>query len=95
MCVRPVQVWNPCFDVTPGRLVEGIITEEGLVPRDSGSGSHKVAAFMAARQQAQAANGTGGERVCSTGVRRSALCFGRCACMHSAPAPCTTGAAVR
>ncbi|WIA19547.1 hypothetical protein OEZ85_004156 [Tetradesmus obliquus] len=56
--VEGIDVWNPCFDVTPGRLVEGIITEEGLVPRDSGSGSHKVAAFMAARQQAQAANGT-------------------------------------
>lgn len=46
-----VQVWNPCFDVTPGSLIEGIITEEGVVPRDAGTGLHKVADFMAARQQ--------------------------------------------
>jgi translation initiation factor 2B subunit (eIF-2B alpha/beta/delta family) len=48
-----VQVWNPCFDVTPGTLIEAIITEEGLVPRDTGSGTHRVADFMAARQQQQ------------------------------------------
>jgi hypothetical protein len=46
-----VQVWNPCFDVTPGSLIEGIITEEGVVPRDPATGLHKVAHFMAARQQ--------------------------------------------
>ena len=23
-------VWNPCFDVTPARLVTGIITERGI-----------------------------------------------------------------
>ena len=28
-----LQVWNPGFDVTPGRLIEGIITERGLVPK--------------------------------------------------------------
>eukprot|EP00882_Tetradesmus_deserticola_P025754 GHRQ01028317.1.p2 GENE.GHRQ01028317.1~~GHRQ01028317.1.p2 ORF type:complete len:242 (+),score=110.83 GHRQ01028317.1:763-1488(+) len=58
--VEGIHVWNPCFDVTPGRLVEGIITEEGVVPRESGSGSHKVAQFMAARHAAQkaAANGS-------------------------------------
>jgi translation initiation factor 2B subunit (eIF-2B alpha/beta/delta family) len=44
-------VWNPCFDVTPGSLIEGIITEEGVVPRDAGTGLHKVADFMVARQQ--------------------------------------------
>jgi methylthioribose-1-phosphate isomerase len=43
-------VWNPCFDVTPGTLIEGIITEEGVVPREAGSGTHRVADFMAARQ---------------------------------------------
>jgi hypothetical protein len=48
-----LQVWNPCFDVTPGPLIEGIITEEGVVPRDTATGTHRVAAFMAARQQQQ------------------------------------------
>ena len=27
------QVWNPGFDVTPARLITGIITERGLVPK--------------------------------------------------------------
>ena len=34
MCV---QVWNPCFDVTPASLIEGIITEQGLVPKKNGA----------------------------------------------------------
>lgn len=55
--VAQLQVWNPCFDVTPGSLIEGIITEEGVVPRDPATGLHKVAAFMAARQQQQQQNG--------------------------------------
>ena len=28
-----MQVWNPAFDVTPERLIAGIITEHGLVPK--------------------------------------------------------------
>eukprot|EP00878_Enallax_costatus_P005791 GHUV01006072.1.p1 GENE.GHUV01006072.1~~GHUV01006072.1.p1 ORF type:complete len:713 (+),score=234.96 GHUV01006072.1:191-2329(+) len=52
--VEGIQVWNPCFDVTPGELIEGIITEEGGVPRDTATGKHKVADFMAARAQALA-----------------------------------------
>ncbi|GAB4820785.1 hypothetical protein N2152v2_007831 [Parachlorella kessleri] len=28
-----IDVWNPSFDVTPAPLIEGIITEHGLVPR--------------------------------------------------------------
>lgn len=28
-----IPVWNPSFDVTPATLIEGIITERGLVPR--------------------------------------------------------------
>ena len=26
-------VWNPAFDITPARLVAGIITEKGIVAR--------------------------------------------------------------
>ncbi len=26
-------MWNPSFDVTPGRLITGIITERGMVPK--------------------------------------------------------------
>ncbi|MEW5315725.1 MAG: hypothetical protein WDW38_007132 [Sanguina aurantia] len=28
-----VQVWNPAFDIAPGALIHGIITEQGLVPK--------------------------------------------------------------
>ncbi|PNG99051.1 Methylthioribose-1-phosphate isomerase, partial [Tetrabaena socialis] len=32
-----VGVWNPSFDVAPGSLIEGIITEQGLVPKKDGA----------------------------------------------------------
>lgn len=28
-----IAVWNPSFDVTPAQLIEGIITERGVVPK--------------------------------------------------------------
>jgi 5-methylthioribose kinase len=28
-----VEIWNPCFDATPGGLVDGVVTELGVVPR--------------------------------------------------------------
>lgn len=31
------QVWNPCFDVTPADLIEGIITDKGLLPQKNGA----------------------------------------------------------
>lgn len=43
-----IGIWNPCFDVVPGTLVEGIVTEKGVVPRDPESGGHAVRAFMSA-----------------------------------------------
>jgi len=64
-----IGIWNPCFDVVPGTLVEGIVTERGLVPRDHDSGGHAVRAFMealglltppaAGAAAAAAANGNG------------------------------------
>ena len=39
-----LQVWNPCFDVTPAALIEGIITDKGLLPKKDGA--FDVAAFM-------------------------------------------------
>ena len=32
-----VQVWNPAFDVTPSSLIQGIITELGLIQQHEGS----------------------------------------------------------
>jgi methylthioribose-1-phosphate isomerase len=30
-----INVWNPAFDVTPAELIDGIITEVGVVEKDS------------------------------------------------------------
>lgn len=32
-----MQVWNPAFDVTPSSLIQGIITEHGLIQQHEGS----------------------------------------------------------
>ncbi|EFN58562.1 hypothetical protein CHLNCDRAFT_140697 [Chlorella variabilis] len=53
-----IPVWNPSFDVTPAELIEGLITERGLVPRAlAASGGFAVRSWLAA---AAAANGVGG-----------------------------------
>lgn len=39
-----LQVWNPCFDITPAALIEGIITEKGLLPKKDGA--FDVPSFM-------------------------------------------------
>ena len=41
------QVWNPGFDVTPAELIQGIITERGVIERGPG-GAFDVRSFMAA-----------------------------------------------
>ena len=42
-----IGVWNPSFDVTPGCLIAGIITEKGVVPKTS-NGTFEVGKFVAA-----------------------------------------------
>lgn len=32
---RGIDVWNPAFDVTPAELIDGIITEVGVVEKDA------------------------------------------------------------
>jgi methylthioribose-1-phosphate isomerase len=41
-----IGVWNPSFDVAPAPLIEGIVTEKGLVPKDAKSSSFRVQEFM-------------------------------------------------
>jgi len=41
-----IDVWNPSFDVTPGSLISGIITEKGVVQKTS-CGSFEVGKFVA------------------------------------------------
>ena len=35
-----IGVWNPAFDVTPAELIDGIITEVGVVEKDSSGKFH-------------------------------------------------------
>jgi 5-methylthioribose kinase len=42
-----IDVWNPSFDVTPARLLEGVITEQGLVPRKGQKGEFTVRTWLA------------------------------------------------
>ena len=48
-----IGVWNPSFDVTPGCLIAGIITEKGVVPKTS-NGTFEVGKFVAAATGAAA-----------------------------------------
>jgi methylthioribose-1-phosphate isomerase len=35
-----IEVWNPAFDVTPSSLIDGIITEVGVVEKDGNGSFH-------------------------------------------------------
>ncbi|KAF9884101.1 S-methyl-5-thioribose-1-phosphate isomerase [Aspergillus nanangensis] len=37
---RGIDVWNPAFDVTPAALIDGIITEKGVVEKDTAGAFH-------------------------------------------------------
>jgi len=41
-----IGVWNPAFDVTPGQLITGLITEVGVIPRSGGEIAFDVGAFL-------------------------------------------------
>jgi 5-methylthioribose kinase len=41
-----IDAWNPSFDVTPARLIEGIVTERGLVPKAGAGAAFGVRAWM-------------------------------------------------
>lgn len=41
-----IDVWNPAFDVTPAELIEGLVTERGLIPRAACGQSFDVCGFL-------------------------------------------------
>ena len=45
-----IDVWNPAFDVTPAELIDGIITEVGVVEKDP-SGKFDLALAMEAQKE--------------------------------------------
>lgn len=46
-----LQVWNPSFDVTPGALISGIITERGVITPDS-EGKFDIAKWLKGHAEA-------------------------------------------
>ena len=40
IAARGIDVWNPAFDVTPAALIDGIITEKGVVEKDADNMFH-------------------------------------------------------
>jgi hypothetical protein len=70
-----IPAWNPSFDVTPATLIEGIITERGLVPRQqpaaaaagsngksNGKSGSACGGGFAVRSWLAAANGSNGKQ---------------------------------
>eukprot|EP00300_Choanocystis_sp_HF-7_P013371 c18271_g1_i4.p1 GENE.c18271_g1_i4~~c18271_g1_i4.p1 ORF type:complete len:245 (+),score=61.24 c18271_g1_i4:481-1215(+) len=45
-----IEVWNPSFDVTPAALIDGLITEVGVIRKAEGSNTFDVRAFVANAQ---------------------------------------------
>jgi methylthioribose-1-phosphate isomerase len=43
---RGINVWNPAFDVTPAELIDAIVTESGVVEKDS-TGNFPLRQFFA------------------------------------------------
>jgi len=41
-----IGVWNPSFDVTPAKLISGIITEHGVITHDTSTGLMNVKRFI-------------------------------------------------
>lgn len=40
-----VEVWNPAFDVTPAKFIDGIVTEKGVATKASGKDEYDMAAW--------------------------------------------------
>lgn len=47
-----IGVWNPSFDVTPGELIDGIITELGVIQKGA-DGQFHVAQFIKDKSSSQ------------------------------------------
>ena len=55
-----IPVWNPSFDVTPATLIEGIITERGLVPRQQPAAAAAAAAGSNGKSSSSSGSASGG-----------------------------------
>lgn len=41
VAAHAIDVWNPAFDITPANLIDGVITERGVVEKSDGGFSFK------------------------------------------------------
>jgi methylthioribose-1-phosphate isomerase len=46
IAAKDINVWNPAFDVTPSTLIDGIITEVGVIERETDGQFHLERLFM-------------------------------------------------
>ena len=50
IAAKGIDVWNPSFDITPGKLITGIITELGIIPKNL-DGEFDVKGFLLKKQK--------------------------------------------
>eukprot|EP00897_Mesotaenium_endlicherianum_P008927 jgi/Mesen1/8062/ME000432S07348 len=49
-----IRVWNPAFDVTPARLITGIITDKGVIQKAAGANEFDIPAFISSSSSSSA-----------------------------------------
>ncbi|RMY79436.1 hypothetical protein D0863_00079 [Hortaea werneckii] len=59
IAAKGIDVWNPAFDVTPADLIDGIVTEIGVVEKDS-HGKFDLTVAMEAHHESVKPNSVGG-----------------------------------
>ncbi|RMY79096.1 hypothetical protein D0863_00279 [Hortaea werneckii] len=59
IAAKGIDVWNPAFDVTPADLIDGIVTEIGVVEKDS-NGKFDLTVAMEAHHESVKPNSVGG-----------------------------------
>ncbi|KAI7492619.1 Methylthioribose-1-phosphate [Hortaea werneckii] len=59
IAAKGIDVWNPAFDVTPADLIDGIVTEIGVVEKDS-TGKFDLTVAMEAHHESVKPNTVGG-----------------------------------
>lgn len=59
IAAKGIDVWNPAFDVTPAELIDGIITEIGVVGKGA-DGTFDLTVAMEAHNESVKPNTTGG-----------------------------------
>jgi methylthioribose-1-phosphate isomerase len=46
LAAEGIGIWNPSFDVTPAKLISGIITERGVIKKSQNSEFFDIPAFI-------------------------------------------------